>query len=261
MRRWYFLLGGMGLVVFAASLAAHLPARMAAGWARPALPPMVELSGVSGTVWHPRIRRIKVNLPRGPELTLGPARVDVGLWRLVTGAVGLSGRLEAYGGRVTTRGWLGLGGGWRVERLRGRLPLGSLKEADPRLAMARLEGQALVRGEGLEGDNRGPRGGELRLGLIDLQVAWLADDRPLGDFSLPLAVVEPGKLEGSLSSPAANALRAKGDLRLDLDAGRVRFTGQAWPGEAANDNIRNALPLLGRMEGNRALIRYRGRLR
>jgi hypothetical protein len=247
--------------VLVVSLVAHLPARQAFQWLKPSLPGMVQWAGVSGSVWHPRIQQVRLDLPRGPELTLGPARLDVGLWRLVTGAVGFSARVEAYGGRLSGRGWLGLRGGWRLVRLRGSLPLGRLGEADPRLAMAQLDGQALLRSDGLAGQRQRVEAGELRVGLTDFAVAWLAEDRALGDFSLDLTVPEPGRLEGELSSPASNALRASGELRLNLSEGRARFQGQARPGKAANDNIRDALPLLGRMQGDRALIRYRGRLR
>jgi hypothetical protein len=204
---------------------------------------------------------VALDPPRGPELRLGPVRLDVGLWRLVTGAVGLSGRVEAYGGRIAGRGWLGLGGGWRVQRARGSLPLGNLEAADPRLAMARLEGQALLRSDGLRGQRDRILSGGLRLGLTDLRVGWLAEDRPLGDFSLSLQVPEANRLRGELTSPGGNALRSQGDLELNLDDARIRFTGEARAGDNANDTIRDALPLLGRMQGDRALIRYRGRLR
>ena len=261
MKRWYGLLALLALVVGTASLAAHLPARVVAGWLRPNLAPQVALAGVSGTVWHPRAQQITVALPQGPELKLGPAELDLGLWRLITGAVGVHARLEAYGGQLQARGWLGWGGRWQVQHLQGRLPLGNLARVDPRLAMAQLDGRALIRSDGLRGQADQLQGGGIRLGLTDLAVGWLAEDRPLGDFSLPLAIPEPDKLTGELSSASGNALRAQGELALDRAKGRIRFTGEAWAGANANATIREALPLLGRMQGERALIRYQGRLR
>ena len=259
MRRRAILLTGLGVLAYLVALVVQVPAGWALHWSRGSLPAGIEWQGGEGSIWHPRVRAVTVNLPAGNRLAVAPAELRVQPLRMLTGRLAVKARAGLLGGETRARGSVGLDGNWRVARAQGSLELAALSSVGPLLDFAQ-EGRLLFAARDLKGA-RLPAGGTFRASLEGFRVGWVDSPGPLGEYRLEGRVTGPGRIKGRVRTTEAGSLGLKGRLQADLRAGRARFDGEAWATDDAPDTVRDLLSMLGRVEGNRTRIQWRGRFR
>ena len=260
-RRWLGLLL-LGLIIYALVLAYRFPAAWALHWSRDRIPPTVEWGGVSGSVLDARVARLALTVPGGGTPVIGPVEWRTSLHRAVFGHMPLTFRAEALQGEVNGQARL-QPGGWRLPVLKGRFSLAALPEVLPQLAMAQVEGRVLFRARDLQGGYaQPPQSGKLRATVEGLAAGLIETDRPLGDYQVALELQSGGQLAGEVTTVNDDALlRIQGRLRGDLKAGRLRFNGRGEVPPDAPAMVRDILPLLGSVNGDRVRIQWQGRLR
>jgi hypothetical protein len=252
-------LGLLGLAVYVAALVVQLPAAWLVHWSGDAIPDQVALSGIDGTVWHPRVARIQVDLPGPGALRAGPAEARLHPLGLLTGQLEADLQARGLGGSARARVAMGWGGQWRVTSARADMALESLADVDPRLAFGQ-RGRVTVEADGLHGV-RLPEAGNVRAVIADFQMPGFGPEGPFGTYVADGRFSEGGSLEADVSTEQARVLAVKGTFRADMGSGRARFNGEAWAPDGAPDAARQLLSLFRSYRDGRARINWQGRLR
>ena len=251
-------LGILGAAVYGAALAVQIPAGWIAHWAGGRLPAGVTLSGVEGSLWHPKVARIDVDLPGRGVLRAGPAEARLRPLGLLTGRLVADIQARALDGRTSARAAVGWGGQWRVPRASVTMPLARLADIDSRLAFGQ-QGQITVEAEGLRG--RGfPDQGEVRAVIADFTVPGLGPEGPFGTYTADATFSGGGQVQGRVATDKARMLAIEGRFQADLEGRRARFNGEAWAPEGAPPAARQLLSLFGTLRSGRAQIRWQGSL-
>jgi hypothetical protein len=252
-------LGLLGLVAFGLALVAQVPAAWLVHWNRDRIPDNVTLSGIEGTLWHPRVNRIAVGLPGGGLLQAGPAELRVRPLGLLGGKLETAFEAEALGGQAAGRATVGLGGQWRVPEARASLALERLGVIDPRLNFGQ-QGRLEVTVDGL-GGSRLPDQGRVATVIHDFRFPGLGPDGVYGTYRARGEFAQGGQLKGEISTEKARVLAIKGNFQASLRGGRARFDGEARAPKGAPAEAEQLLSLFRNYQNGRARIRWRGRLR
>ena len=249
----------LGLVAFGLALAVQVPAAWVVHWNRDRLPDTVALSGIEGTLWHPRVNRIAVELPGSGVLQAGPVELAVRPLGLLSGQLETEFEGEALGGEAAGRASVGWGGQWRLPGARASLALEQLGVVDPRLNFGQ-QGRLEVTIDGLGGTSL-PEQGRVEAVIRDFRFPGLGPDGIYGTYRARGEFDQGGQLRGEISTEQARVLAIKGNFNANLGDGRARFDGEARAPEGAPPEADQLLSLFRNYKDGRARIRWRGSLR